>query len=77
MMERTGGGAPMKTVADYLEQAVQFERMAAEATDLALHESLRKQAAAYRNLADKRAAALNLPPINLPAVRTPDTTKDQ
>ena len=42
-------------IAEYLEHALQFERMAAEATDPALKESLRKQAAAYRNLASERA----------------------
>lgn len=57
----------MKLVAEYLEQAVHFHRMAAEATDPKLKESLEKQAAAYRKLADKRAAELNLPQVNLPA----------
>jgi hypothetical protein len=55
-----------KLVAEYLEHAFQFDRMAAEATDPALKDSLEKQAAAYRKLADKRAASLNLPPVNLP-----------
>jgi hypothetical protein len=55
-------------VAEYLEQAIQFARMAAEATDPKLKESLQKQADAYRKLADKRAAQLNFPPVNLPAV---------
>jgi hypothetical protein len=41
--------------------------MAAEATDPKQKESLEKQAAAYRKLADKRAADLKLPPVNLPA----------
>jgi hypothetical protein len=58
----------MKLVTEYLEQALQFDRMAAEATDPPLKESLQNQAAAYRRLAEKRAAALNLPPVNLPAV---------
>ncbi len=47
---------------------VNFERMAAEATDPKLKESLKKQAEAYRKLAEKRAADLKLPPVNLPAV---------
>jgi hypothetical protein len=59
----------MKMVAEYLEQSLHFEQMAAEATDAALKESFKKQAAAYRKLADQRAAKLNLPPVNLPAVR--------
>ena len=62
----------MRMVAEYLEHVLQFERMAAEATDPALKESFEKQAAAYRKLADERAARLKLPPINLPAVRDPD-----
>ena len=61
----------MKLVAEYLEQAVKFERMASEATDTKLKESLQAQALAYRKLAEKRAAELNLPPVNLPAVPTP------
>ena len=56
----------MKLIAEYLEQAVKFYGMAAEATDPKLNESLHKQGDAYRKLADKRAA--QLPPINLPAV---------
>lgn len=51
----------MKMIAEYLEHAIQFERMAAEETDPALQESLAKQAAAYRKLAAERAARLNLP----------------
>ena len=51
----------MKMIAEYLEHALQFERMAADETDPALKESLAKQAAAYRKLAAERAARLNLP----------------
>jgi hypothetical protein len=59
----------VKLVAEYLEQAVHFHQMAAQATDPKLKESLEKQAEEYRKLADKRARTLNLPPINLPALR--------
>jgi hypothetical protein len=52
----------MKMVAEYLERAVRFERMAAEETDSALKESLAKQGEAYRKLAAGRAARANLPP---------------
>jgi hypothetical protein len=62
------GSAIVKLVTEYLEQAVKFDRMAAEATDPKLREALQSQAAAYRKLADRRAAQLNLPPVNLPAV---------
>jgi hypothetical protein len=48
-------------IAEYLEHALQFERMAAEEADLALKASLEKQAVAYRKLASERAARLNLP----------------
>jgi hypothetical protein len=58
----------VKLVAEYLQEAVKFSRMAAEATHPKLKESLEKQSAAYRKLADKRAAELNLPPVNLRAI---------
>ncbi|TMJ04281.1 MAG: hypothetical protein E6G97_07190 [Alphaproteobacteria bacterium] len=61
----------MKLVAEYLEQVINFERMAAEATDPTLKALLKEQAAAYRKLAEKRAAELNLPPLNVPAVIPP------
>jgi hypothetical protein len=70
-----GRGHAVKLVAEYLEQAVKFNRKAAEATDPELKESLQQQAAAYRNLAEKRAAQLKLPPVNLPAV-PPASKKD-
>jgi hypothetical protein len=47
-------------IAEYLEHALQFERMAAEATDPALKESLLAQAVSYRKLADERAERLKL-----------------
>jgi hypothetical protein len=52
----------MKLVAEYLERSVQFERMAAEADDLNLKEQLLEQAAAYRKLAETRAALLGKAP---------------
>jgi hypothetical protein len=61
----------VKLVAEYLEQVIHFERMAAEATDPNLKESLKHQANAYRKLAEKRAAELKLPPVNLPDVLRP------
>jgi hypothetical protein len=48
-------------IAEYLEHALQFERMAAEATDPKLKDSLENQAAAYRKLAGERTARLNVP----------------
>jgi hypothetical protein len=51
-------------IAEYLEHAMHFESMAAEASDPKLKETLLGQAKAYRNLADERAALLKitLPP---------------
>jgi hypothetical protein len=49
-------------IAEYLDHALQFERMAGEATDPALREALSKQAAAYRKLAAERAEFSNPPP---------------
>jgi hypothetical protein len=51
----------VKMVAEYLEHALQFERMAAEASDPALRESLSQQAIAYRMLATDRAERMGLP----------------
>lgn len=51
----------MKMIAEYLEHAVEFERMAADETDPQLKDSLLKQAAAYHKLAIERAERLNLP----------------
>jgi hypothetical protein len=50
----------MKLAAEYLEQAVQFERMAAESEGGSFKDSLLKQAAAYRKLAGARAEQLGL-----------------
>jgi hypothetical protein len=50
----------MKMIAEYLENALHFERMAAEATDPALKEALRKQSVAYRKLAAERAERLGM-----------------
>ena len=55
----------MKMIAEYLEHALQFERMAAQEVDSKLKASFEAQAIAYRKLAEKRAEGLNLPPINL------------
>ena len=44
----------MKMIAEYLERALEFENMAAEATDPILKEVLADQALAYRRLATER-----------------------
>jgi TATA-binding protein-associated factor Taf7 len=74
-MEIRAWARSMKTVAEYLEQALHFQRMAAEATNPTLQQSFEKQAEAYRKLAEKRSAVLKLPPINLPAIRSDKPTK--
>ena len=51
----------MKMIAEYLEHALQFEKMAKDEADAALRESLLKQAQAYRKLAIERAERLGLP----------------
>ena len=59
-------------IAEYLEHALQFEKMAAGETDAALKGSLIDQASAYRKLADERAERLNLrrPPAE-PEIQSP------
>jgi hypothetical protein len=51
----------MKLIAEYLERAHQFERMAASESDPKLKADLERQAQAYQNLAKKRAIANGLP----------------
>jgi hypothetical protein len=50
----------MKVIAEYLEHALTFERMADQAADANLKEQFREQAADYRRLAEKRAVELGL-----------------
>jgi hypothetical protein len=54
----------MKMLAEYVENAIKFEKMAAEERDAKLKEYFEKQAVAYRKLAKKRAKdyGLNIPP---------------
>ena len=50
----------MKMIAEYLEHALQFERMASDEKNAELKANLEKQAAAYRKLAAERANKLGL-----------------
>ena len=50
----------MKMLAEYLEKAITFERMAAEEENPKLRADLKKQAEAYRKLAAERAKRLGL-----------------
>jgi len=56
------GRQAVKLVSEYLERALNFERMAAETKDAAFRAELDKQAAAYRKLATERAVKLGLSP---------------
>ena len=61
-------------IAGYLEHALQFEQMALDATDAALKESLLKQAAAYRKLAEERAERLRIGQSQAVTAPAPDRT---
>ena len=63
----------MKLVAEYLADAIKFERMAEDAKNEALKAALGKQAADYRKLALKRAKQVGMP---LPDV-SPETYRDE
>jgi hypothetical protein len=54
----------MKMLAEYVENAIRFEKLAADEKDPVLKENFEKQAAAYRKLAAQRAKeyGLKLPP---------------
>jgi hypothetical protein len=54
------GGHFMKMVAEYLEHALNFERMAAAENDPQLKANFETQAAAYRKLATARAKELGM-----------------
>jgi hypothetical protein len=52
----------MKMIAEYLENALKFERLAADEQNPELKAQLEKQAVAYRKLASDRASKLGLAP---------------
>ncbi len=54
-------GFTMKLLTEYFERSIELERLAAGERDSAFKTQLLKQAAAYRNLATKRAEQLGLP----------------
>lgn len=51
----------MKLLTEYIEHALQFERLCREESDPQLKASFRDQAQAYRRLAAERAAKYGLP----------------
>jgi hypothetical protein len=62
----------MKMIAEYLEHALNFERMAAEEKDPEVKAAFEKQAATYRKLAADRAKKFGLDdPRYSPSPRTP------
>ncbi len=56
----------MQLIADYIANAVKFERTAATERDAELRKQLEKQAAAYRKLAEDRAKKIGVPPPEKP-----------
>jgi hypothetical protein len=50
----------MKMIAEYLEHAIEFERMAAEETNQEVKAAFAKQAETYRKLAAERAKQYGL-----------------
>ena len=56
----------MKTIAEYLEDAVKFQAMADNEKNPELKVALEKQSAAYRKLAIDRAKKLDTRPSELP-----------
>ncbi len=51
----------MKLMTEYLADAAKFDQLAALEQDPQVREQLKKQAAAYRKLAEKRAKQLGVP----------------
>jgi|UPI000480029D hypothetical protein len=58
----------MKMLTEYLDRAVEFERLAASEENEAFRSVLLRQAAAYRHLAEKRAEQYGLPKPSAPEV---------
>ena len=61
-------GVPMKMLIEYLDRAVEFEKMAASEDNEAFKAQLLKQAADYRRLAAKRAKEYGLPMPSPPEI---------
>jgi hypothetical protein len=58
----TGRSCFVKLLTEYLDRAVQLEKMAEQEPDSSFKEQLLAQAQAYRKLAAKRAESYGLPP---------------
>jgi hypothetical protein len=59
----------MKMVAEYLEHALSFERMAADEKNIGVKAAFEQQAESYRKLAEKRAEIAGLPPSPKPPAK--------
>ena len=55
MSSKNKRGVTMKMLAEHLDNAMKFERMAAGESDAKLKAEFEKQAVAYRKLAEQRA----------------------
>jgi hypothetical protein len=60
----------MKLLVEYLDRAVNLERLAASEQDSTFKTQLLNQAAAYRKLAARRAEQYGLPPPSPPEIPT-------
>ena len=58
----------MKMLTEYLDRAIEFEKMAATEQNETFKAQLLKQAASYRRLAAKRAEELGLPAPSSPEI---------
>jgi hypothetical protein len=60
----------MKTLTEYLREAIKFEQMALDAIDAKTKAAFKNQAVAYRKLAIQRAQRLGIPvPDTLPRAK--------
>ena len=66
----------MKLLTEYLERAVDLERLAEGEQDQRFRAELLVQAAAYRRLAAKRAKEYGLPAPSAPEIRTREPDLD-
>ncbi len=62
----------MKLVTEYLVDAAKFDQLAALEQNPQVREQLKKQAAAYRKLAENRAKQLGVPLTSLATSKEPD-----
>ncbi|MCK1421345.1 hypothetical protein IVB15_10870 [Bradyrhizobium sp. 182] len=66
----------MKLLTEYLERAVQLEKLAASEPVSAFKSQLLQQAGAYRKLAARRAREYGLPPPSPPETLSVEDQKD-